>query len=217
MKGNKRNPGYTYPPGDPHQYYPGGYTMPPYLPGGPYQPPQVPPPEKPTIWKRLGLAGWSLLLLMPLFILVALFLVILFVGRPYVVNGSSMEPTLHTGDRVFVVKYRLNTTPDRDDVVVLRDVAGSPEMLIKRIIAIAGDKISVQKDRIVVNDKYEHRSTNQGASTPYTRLVPDGQVFVMGDNESHSYDSRVFGPVSMKKVMGKAVVIFWPFNDLKFL
>lgn len=166
---------------------------------------------------RLGLSGWSALLLVPLLILIALFFVILFVGRPYVVHGSSMEPTLHTGDRVFVIKYRLNTTPNRGDVVVLKDIQGNPDMLIKRVVGISGDRITLEKGKLVVDGKYTHKSTNPGVPNGLTQLVPDGDIFVMGDNESRSYDSRIFGPVPLNKVVGKAVLLFWPFTDFKVL
>lgn len=169
--------------------------------------------------RRIGLAGWSALLLIPFLILLTLFLLLVFVGRPYIVHGSSMVPTLHDGDRVFVVPYRGNTTPDRGDVVVLRDsVPGSSEMLIKRVVGLAGDKLTFKDHEIIVNDKYHHKNTNVYVSgLERSMLVPDNTLFVMGDNEAHSYDSRIFGPVPSSKVVGKALLIFWPVSDAKKL
>ncbi len=208
-------------------YDPSG--LPPQYPlNQPYWPPQQqqyppgPPQDSETksehVLRRIGLAGWSALLLIPFLILLTLFLMLVFVGRPYIVHGSSMFPTLHDGDRVFVVPYRGNTTPDRGDVVVLRDVAGSSEMLIKRVVGLAGDKLTFKDHEVIVNDKYHHKNTNVYVSEP-TRsiLVPDNTLFVMGDNEAHSYDSRIFGPVPSSKVVGKALMIFWPVSDAKKL
>jgi signal peptidase I len=196
-----------YPPAPPSQYHT-------------ELPPVPPPPHGPKdndLRSRIGLAGWSVLLLIPFIILLGLFMMLVLVGRPYVVNGSSMVPTLHDGDRVFVVPYRGNTTPNRGDVVVLKDVGGTSELLIKRVVALAGDKITVQKGRILVNDKYSHKSTNSYMSGDYSQLVPSDTLFVMGDNEGHSFDSRTFGPVPSTKVIGKAMLIFWPPGDLKKL
>lgn len=157
--------------------------------------------------------GWGVLLLIPLVVLLGLYLAMVFIGRPYVVRGASMYPTLHEGDRVFVMKFRFSDTPDRGDVVVLKDVAGQTELLIKRVVAIGGDRLTVESGRLVVNDKYIHKSSNTRVSQPFTELVPDNAVFVMGDNEARSYDSRMFGPVSLDKVMGRAAFIFWPPGD----
>jgi len=161
------------------------------------------------------LVGWSVILIVPFTVLLTIFLLLVFVGRPYVVHGTSMFPTLHEGDRVFVVPYRGNTTPNRGDVVVLKDVAGLQELLIKRVVALDGDSLTVGDGTVVVNGKYVHKSTNHQPPAAYTMIVPDGQIYVMGDNEAYSYDSRAFGAVSMKDVVGKAIMVFWPPSDFK--
>ena len=120
-----------------------------------------------------GSSARARFLLIPFFILLAIFLMLVFVGKPYIVHGQSMMPTVHDGDRVFVVPYRGNTTPNRGDVVVLKDISGSSEMLIKRVVAIAGDRVTVQNGYIVVNGKYRHRSTNRFVPESFTQLVPD--------------------------------------------
>jgi signal peptidase I len=211
-----------YPPPPPGSYPP--RQQPGVGPRPPAPPPrQAPPPpflsgsEGDPLRQRMGLAGWSILMLIPLLILMTIFLLVVFVGRPYIVHGLSMYPTLHDGDRVFVVPYRGNTTPDRGDVVVLKDVAGTNEMLIKRVVALAGDRITVKNGQLLVNDKYSHKNSNHNLPENFSTLVPDNTIFVMGDNEGHSYDSRSFGPVAASKVVGKALVIFWPPSDLKKL
>lgn len=157
------------------------------------------------------------MLLIPLLIVLAVFLILIFVGKPFIVRGLSMYPTLHDGDRVFVVPYRGNTTPDRGDVVVLRNISGTSEMLIKRVVGLPGDRITRENGNLVVNGKYYHRSTGRFGGHSYTLMVPDNQYFLMGDNESNSFDSRYFGAVSSDKIVGKALVIFWPPGDFKKL
>lgn len=196
--------------------YPQGYYQ-----GQPYGQPMPPmaPQDDPRarMMRKFGLVGAGALLLIPFIILLTVFLLLVFVGKPYIVHGQSMMQTLHDGDRVFVVPYRGNTTPDRGDVVVLKDVAGSTEMLIKRVVAIAGDRVTVQTGYVTVNGKYRHRSTNRYIPQSYTQMIPDNSVFVMGDNEAHSFDSRTFGSIPLSKVVGKALVIFWPPGDWRKL
>ena len=189
--------------------------MPPGMPPG--MPPMapIPPPEQPRI--RPGLMRWLCLSLIPFVALFILFLLLVVVGRPYVVDGHSMMPTLLDGDRVFVVPYRGNTTADRGDIVVVKSVTGMQELLIKRVVAISGDRIKSGDGKIVVNDTFIYKDTNGSGSKEYDTLVPDGHVFVMGDNESNSFDSRSFGPVPKSDIIGKAMLIFWPPGDIKRL
>ena len=213
---DRRDHRYQGHPGGYPQYPPGyqGYNQGPYYPPGP---PQTPEPRGSRFLNPTGLSGWRIWLLIPLFILIMLFLIIVFVGRPYIVRGSSMEPTLNEGDRVFVVKYRFSMTPNRGDVIVLKNVRGSDELLIKRVVAIAGDQVTSSSGNLVVNGRYRHGSTNYYDAPEYSLIVPDGFIFVMGDNEAHSFDSRSFGPVPVKDVVGRAFIIFWPPGDLKKL
>lgn len=228
MRGSKRrNRGCPDVPDGPPTRMPPGQMPPPawrYPPGwytGQFYPhpmhPSPPVDGRASALRRIGLAGAGAFLLIPFVILLTILMLLVFVGKPYIVHGQSMLATLHDGDRVFVVPYRGNTTPDRDDVVVLKDIAGSPEMLIKRVVAITGDRVTIEDGYVVVNGTYRHRSTNRHVPVPYTQLVPDGDVFVMGDNEAHSFDSRTFGPVPGGKVVGKALLIFWPPGDWKKL
>jgi len=205
-------PPYGFPPGQ----YPPGY----FPPGLPYGPPVQPSPEQSTahrLFKRLGLVGATALLLIPFFILLTVFMLLVFVGKPYIVHGQSMMPTLHDGDRVFVIPYRGNSAPNRGDVVVLKNIPGTPEMLIKRVVAISGDRLTIENGDVIVNDQYVHRSTNHYVAQKFTQIVPDNSIFVMGDNEGNSFDSRTFGFVPDKDIVGRALAIFWPPGDFKKL
>lgn len=160
------------------------------------------------------------------------FLVRGFVLAHFVVEGSSMDSTLATGDRVFVNKlsYRLHD-PNRGDVVVLHQISGASERdLIKRVIALPGETIEMTncEVRITEVDATQSRvleepyldpdvvsSTCGGDFEPV--LVPDEHVFVMGDNRSGSQDSRQLGPIAESDLVGRAFVVFWPFSSWHWL
>ena len=153
----------------------------------------------------------------------------------FVVDGESMYSTLHPGDRVFVNKlsYRLHD-PGRGDVVVLHEITGAIERdLIKRVIALPGEELSME-DCVVWID------TDPGDDVPAQRLdepyldptvvtpgncgsdiapivIPDQSVYVMGDNRPGSHDSRALGPVSFDDLVGRAFVVFWPKSDWQWL
>jgi signal peptidase I len=160
------------------------------------------------------------------------FLVRGFVLAHFVVQGSSMDTTLTTGDRVFVNKlsYRLHD-PNRGDVVVLHQITGASERdLIKRVIALPGETIEMtncevritefgaSESRVLIEpylDSEVVSATCGGDFEPV--LVPEESVFVMGDNRSGSLDSRSIGPVSYDNLVGRAFVVFWPRSDWSWL
>jgi signal peptidase I len=140
-------------------------------------------------------------------------LINLFLAQATRVYGSSMEPNLHTDQRLVVEKlsYHLHE-PRRGDVVVLRLPERGPELLIKRVVGLPGETIEIRSghvtiDGTVLTEPYLSRSTN-GTYGPL--VVPGGQVFVMGDNRGASNDSRIFGPVPLERVVGRAWVSYWP-------
>ncbi|MDP8958380.1 MAG: signal peptidase I [Actinomycetota bacterium] len=161
-----------------------------------------------------------------------------FLVQAFYIPSGSMEPTLHPGDRVLVNKlaYRLGE-PERGDIVVFdspfrphqpqesflestaRNVAealgiGSPASeFIKRIVALPGDSVEIREGRVYVNgqltaEPYLGNDSMMGNYGPVE--VPPDEVFVMGDNRSHSQDSRVFGTISFEEVVGEAFVRVWP-------
>jgi len=140
-------------------------------------------------------------------------LINLFLAQATRVYGSSMEPSLYTDQRLVVekVSYRLHM-PKRGDIVVLRIPERGPELLIKRVIALPGEQIEVREGHVYVDGKsLEEPYIAQPTRGQYGPLVvPDGQVFVMGDNRGASNDSRAFGPVPLENVVGRAWVSYWP-------
>ena len=156
--------------------------------------------------------------------LVAFVLVFGFV-RPFVVEAyriptESMVPTLEVGDRVLANKfvYRF-TEPERRDIVVFDSVdEDDDQTLIKRVVGVAGDEIQVQGGVLYVNGEAQDEpylndaDLSRGFYGP--TVVPEGHIFVMGDNRGNSADSRVFGPLPLENLKGEAFMRFWPVSDI---
>jgi signal peptidase I len=173
-----------------------------------------------------GLIDWIVVIGVAL--LVA-FLVRTFVLAHFVVDGHSMDTTLHDGDRVFVNKlsYRLHE-PNRGDVVVLHEINGASERdLIKRVIALEGETIEVRNCVVLIDgmellepylDPQVVTPGNCGGDYGPTD-VPDDHVFVMGDNRAGSQDSRSenVGPIDEDEIVGRAFVVFWPTSHWRWL
>ena len=159
-------------------------------------------------------------------ILVAFVLVFGFV-RPFVLEAfripsESMVPTLEVGDRVFVNKfiYRFSE-PERGDIVVFESVNGGEEDLIKRVVALPGDEIEVRNGTVLVNgEEQEEPYLNRGLpfnGSYQPTEIPEGEVFVMGDNRANSADSRVFGALPVENIEGEAFMRFWPVSEIRSL
>lgn len=144
----------------------------------------------------------------------------------YQVEGTSMLSTLNEGDRVFVNKmsYRLHD-PNRGDVVVLHELTGTIERdLIKRVIALPGETIEIVDCNVYI-DGFRLDEPYLDPAVVADRVwcelapvdVPDDHVFVMGDNRPGSSDSRSFGPIDEKNLVGRAFVVFWPRGDWQWL
>ena len=144
--------------------------------------------------------------------------------RPFVVEAfwipsGSMIPTLEINDRVLVNKfiYRF-TEPKPGDVVVFSSVDDRNTDLIKRVVAVAGDRVSVRTGRLFIDGKPQKepftnkKFPDRSFSAPIT--VPKGHVFVMGDNRANSSDSRVFGPLPKENIEGEAFLRFWPLDRI---
>ena len=173
-----------------------------------------------------GLVDWIVVIGVAL--LVA-FLVRTFVLAHFVVDGHSMDTTLHDGDRVFVNKlsYRLHD-PNRGDVVVLHEINGASERdLIKRVIALEGETIELRNCVVLIDgvellepylDPQVVTPGNCGGEYGPT-TVPEDHVFVMGDNRAGSQDSRSenVGPIDEDDIVGRAFVVFWPTDHWRWL
>lgn len=145
-----------------------------------------------------------------------------FIVELYMVEGPSMRPTLQNGERLVVNKfiYRFEK-PQRGEVIVFKYPRDPSRDFIKRVIAVAGDTIEIKDGRVFVNGQLQ----NEGYILERTRgsyplsTVPEGHIFVMGDNRNNSEDSRFkdVGFVSLELVKGKAMMVFWPLDHIKTL
>lgn len=162
-----------------------------------------------------------------LLILVVTFALVFGVVRPFVVEAfyipsESMLPTFEVGDRIFVNKfiYRLRA-PKQGDIVVFKSIEGEQEDLIKRVVGVPGDTISLANGTLLVNgvakeEPYvNHQVPDLSSFGPIS--VPEGKVFVLGDNRTNSRDSRFFGALPIEDIEGEAFVIFWPPGRLRLL
>jgi signal peptidase I len=151
-------------------------------------------------------------------VVIALF-INLFLAQATQVLGQSMEPTLHSSQRVVIekVSYRLHG-PRRGDIVVISSGDRS-EMLIKRVVGLSGETIEVQKGRVLVNGELleEPWAVNQGGGRFGPETVPPLHVFVLGDNRGASNDSRNFGPVPIDDIVGQAWISYWPPGEVGFV
>jgi signal peptidase I len=145
-------------------------------------------------------------------------LIITFLYQPVRVEGTSMLPRLEDRDRLFINKFVYHIEAiGRDDIVVFHYPRDLEKSYIKRVIALPGDRISIDHGQVWVNGKAlsesyvpeEYRDTR---SMP-EMIVPDDSYFVMGDHRSISSDSREFGPVDRSLIYGKAVFVYWPARD----
>jgi signal peptidase I len=146
---------------------------------------------------------------------VLLFLAINAISARIRVDGSSMEPSLHSGEFVIVnrLAYRFGA-PEHGDVVVFHFPGDLEQEYIKRIIGLPGDQVSVRNGQVYINQQaiYEPYIA---ASPRYEGnwSVPEGHVFVLGDNRNNSSDSHSFGPVPQGNVIGEAFFVYWPPPD----
>ena len=135
------------------------------------------------------------------------------------VENISMEPTLMPGQFILVNKLAVKLNDiQRGDVIVFHFPQNPKEDYIKRVIGLPGDSIVVRGNKVVVN--------NQVIAEPYisaepayngTWVVPEGNLFVLGDNRNQSSDSHSWGYVPINLVVGKALIIYWPLDQFKTL
>lgn len=151
-------------------------------------------------------------------------LIYLFVAQFHKVSGNSMFPTYHNGDYLITEKisYKLGT-PKRGDVIVLKNPRDESQDFIKRILALPGDTIKIEGNFVYVNGSQVNETylpadtpTHSGAflSEGVEVKAGENQYFVLGDNRSHSSDSREWGAITQKEIVGKAFFRYWPLQNI---
>lgn len=136
-----------------------------------------------------------------------------------IVQGSSMAPALRSGDYVLVSKVAYARKPlERFDVITFR-APGQKEVAIKRVVGLPGEWVWVVGNRVFVGgSRLEEPYAAEwrgGLSAPV--WVPEESIFVLGDNRDASEDSRTWGPVPLSSVRGKAVLVYFPLNQVRLV
>lgn len=144
---------------------------------------------------------------------------VIFLYQPVKVQGTSMMPLLDDQERIFVNKFVYRLEPiQRGDIVVFQYPGDPSTSYIKRVIAVAGDRIRIDDGRVYVNgtelnEDYVPEAYADARSYPDS-IVPPHSYFVLGDHRSKSSDSREFGPVKENLIYGKAVFGYWPMEKV---
>jgi len=172
------------------------------------------PPTPADIYKAVW--NFFLELVQTVGLSILLYLAIDSVSARIRVESISMQPTLYEGDMVIVNKlaYRWGE-PKRGDIIIF-EYPPDPkqEPYIKRVIGLPGERVRIADGKVYVNDVLQ--------TEPYLKVttmrggewtVPEGALFVLGDNRNNSSDSRAWGMVPLENVIGKALVIYWPPRD----
>ncbi|WP_404427800.1 signal peptidase I [Ureibacillus chungkukjangi] len=157
------------------------------------------------------------------------FIIRLFFFTPIVVDGASMEPTLYDQERMIVTKIG---EPKRFDIIVFH--ATENEDYIKRVIGLPGDRIEYKNDTLFINgisydepylEQAKHEVTDGLLTNSFTLqetpvqsdIVPEGHLFVMGDNRRFSKDSRHIGAIPIEKVVGTTNFVFYPIKKIQLI
>jgi signal peptidase I len=193
------------------------------LPGSPDDTP-VSDAEPASGRPRLSLLRWIVELLLTIVAALILALAIKqWVLEARQIPSTSMEPTLHVGDRVLVEKLSLRFhAPARPDIVVFVADEAPGGAIIKRVVAVAGQRIAVREGVVYVDgerlvEPYVNTAYPDDYDSDAELTVPAGTVFVMGDSRANSNDSRYIGPVPDASIIGRAFAIYWPLDRISGL
>lgn len=153
-----------------------------------------------------------------IFLILILIFIKSFIVSPIKVNGDSMYSTLHDGDLMILNKTIYHFTDIRRfDIVVIKT---KKSFIIKRVIGLPGDKVEYKNNRLYVNDSEVEEDYIRGKMEDYnieelgSTVVPANSYFVLGDNRKVSADSRVYGFIKQKDILGRAKTTIFPFNRI---
>lgn len=174
------------------------------------------PQKKESIWDIVKFVILALVIVIP---------IRMFIAQPFLVKGRSMDPILHEKDYLIVdeLSYHLRT-PKRGEVIVFKFPLNPKEHFVKRVIGLPGDTVQIINGEVTIITK---SGKTMKLDEPYVKnhsyeslvdiVVPEGNLFVMGDNRSESYDSRMWKFLPMKMATGRALIRLYPFNQIDYL
>lgn len=150
-----------------------------------------------------------------------IFLVVRFAAQSFRVDGESMEPGLHTNEFVLVDKVAyLFQSPQRGDVIVFHYPLDTSKDFIKRVVGLPGDTVSTTATQVIVDGQVlrePYISSPFNFNGNQTWKLGADQFFVMGDNRDNSLDSRTWGPLNKSYIIGKAIIVYWPFSSWELI
>jgi len=158
------------------------------------------------------------------FVVLAIVIVIpirVYIAQPYIVSGGSMNPTFEDGNYIIVdqLSYRLRT-PEHGEVTVFRFPLAPSKFFIKRIIGLPGETVAVKNGVLTVTTSEGDASSVEEPyvkvpfNDTFTTTLGEEEYFVMGDNRGASLDSRSWGPLDERFIVGKALVRLFPFTEI---
>jgi signal peptidase I len=148
-----------------------------------------------------------------------------FVVEPFIVNGYSMQPTFQNGERLLINKFWFHFAGLHDgEIVVFHPPLATSADFVKRVIATPGQTVSMQDGYVYIDGKRQSEPylVKDGVSyrdtwTMPPEKIPPGEIFVLGDHRARSEDSRYFGLVPIRSVVGVAFFVLWPPKDMGFI
>ncbi|MGE5557925.1 MAG: signal peptidase I [Bacillota bacterium] len=148
--------------------------------------------------------------------------VMIFVLQACMVDGHSMEPTLHDRERLFVDKITYQILPLKTgDIVVFHPPLETKNRFIKRVIGTPGNYVEIKNGDVYINGKPLHepylKDQDFLPGNYASQVIPADKYLVLGDNRNNSNDGRWFGLIGKKAIVGRAVFVFWPFSRMGFI
>ena len=171
-------------------------------------------PQESNDWKRFVLD-----ILETIILAVVLYFGINAISARVRVDGFSMNPTLQNGEYVLVSRlaYKIDT-PQRGDIIVFGIPTDQSQDLIKRVVGLPGETVSVRQNMVLINGTpLEEPYIAQAPLYSGEWIVPEGNLFVLGDNRNDSKDSHQWGLLPMENIIGKAMMIYWPPTEWKLI
>lgn len=142
----------------------------------------------------------------------------LYVAQPFIVDGASMDPTFATGQYLIVDELTYHfKAPERGSVLIFKFPQDTSKYFIKRVIGLPGEKVAISAGAVTIYNPAHPEGLK--LDEPYVKLTKDdtatytlnpGEYFVMGDNRFGSADSRIWGPVPTKDIVGRPIIRLWP-------
>ena len=152
--------------------------------------------------------------------------IIVFIVQAFFIPSGSMEPTLHVGDRILVGKFAYRIWEvKRGDIVVFHYPLNPNKDFVKRVVGLPGERVEIKDGLVLISGRplgeaYPTRlpGGDRACTSNYgPQVVPAGSLFVLGDNRCNSEDSRFFGFVPFKNVVGRAMIVYWPMDRVNLV